>query len=176
MAKGKKNRPEETVPEDENFDEPEAADVDTDFDLDDDYKPEPLLKNGKYKGNITGVALDEGRGSIDWTVVLDENGGFMSDGETEVDGSEHNFSNWLPKSSDKGQRSKTGADKWQTKINMLKRFADNMQIQIKTYQQIKDACTDQDWVGLPVTVEMKIETYRGQHRSRINDMAIRATE
>lgn len=171
-----KKKQEEPVMEDESFDEPEMADVDTDFDLDDDFKPEPLLKNGKYKGNVVGVSLDEGRGSVDWKVVLDENGGFMSDGETEVDGSEHQFSNWLPKQSDKGLKTPTGRDKWQTKVNMLKRFADGMQIQMKTYQQIKNACEDQDWVGLPVEVEMKIETYQGQHRSRINAMKIRAEE
>ncbi len=179
MAKKNKEQPVDETPASEypdDFDTDEAADIDTDFDLDDDYKPEPLLKNGKYKGNVVGCALDKAAGSVNWNVVLVENGGFMSDGETEIDGSEHVFSNWLPKTSDKGLRTKKGADKWQTKVNMLKRFADGMQIQMKTLQQIEDNCVEMNWVGLPVTVEMKIDTYLGVHRSKINGMELRATE
>jgi hypothetical protein len=171
--KSTKKKEKEKMPE-ENFDESVQADIDTDFNLDDDYKPEPLIKNGKYKGNITGVALDLEKGSVDWTVVLDGNGGFMSDGETEIDGSEHKFSNWLPKASDKDEKTKSGRNKWQVKVNMLKRFADNMQIDMNSMDQIQFAIEDQEWVGLPVTCDMKIETYQGVHRSRINDMTLRS--
>lgn len=154
---------------DTNYDMDDSEmDSAADFNLDDDYKPDPLLRQGTYKGNVTEVARKGSR--VIWKVVLDENGGFMSDGETEVDGTTYTFNNWLPRDADREERTASGKNKFQTKVNMLKRFADGMGLNMVSIATIDQAIDEMLWVGLPVFVEMKNETYQGMTSSRINNM------
>lgn len=158
------------MPEQDEFgQEEEGWGADTEFNLDDDYKPEPLIKKGNYKGNVTGVALGD-NASVQFTVVLNDNGGFMSDGETPIDGSEHILSHYLAREADKELKTRTGKNKWQTKVNMTKRFAESMQINMNTPPEIVQAVEDQEWVGIPVTVAIDNETFEGMTRPRIQSM------
>ena len=169
MAKKKEEIQDDVPDTDYNMeDDNDEMDVDTDFNVDDDYKPEPLVRGGTYKGNVSSVSRKGSR--VIWKVVLAENGGYMSDGETEVDGGEYTFNNWLPKKTDRGERTKSGKDKWQTKVNMLKRFQDDLGVNMATTAQIDEAIEEMLWVGMPVSVTMKNETYRGMTTSRIDSM------
>lgn len=171
----------ETIPEEATEEAPfDSADpyqeeepaLNTDFDLEDEYKPEPLVSNGNYRGNIIGVVLDVEQSAIVWKVALAENGGVMSDGETPVDGSHHYCRNWLPKPGDEDEMTKNGrSTKRQSKINMMKRFADDMKISMNTPAIIAESITNQDWIGIGVIATISINEYMGVVRNQIDKMA-----
>lgn len=144
---------------------------DSDFNLEDEYKPEPLVTSGNYRGNVIGVVLDSEQHAIVWKVALAENGGVMSDGETPVDGSHHYFRNWLPKPGDENELTKNGrGTKRQSKINMMKRFADDMKINMNTPTVVAESVTNQDWIGLEVIVTISIDEYMGVTRNQVDKM------
>ena len=144
---------------------------DTDFDLEEEYKPEPLIPGGNYRGNVVGVTYEAEQHSISWKVALDGNGGVMSDGETPVDGNHQYFRNFLPKPGDDNEMTKDGRmTKRQSKINMMKRFAESMKIDMNTPAVIAESIANQDWVGLPVIVSIVLNEYLGVTRNQINKM------
>lgn len=174
----KKKKTEETVPdipweEDSPPEDTEliSTNLETDFNLEDDYKPEPLVASGNYRGNVIGVVLDAEHSAIVWKVSLADNGGVMSDGESPIDGSHHYYRNWLPKPGDDVERTKDGrSTKWQSKINMLKRFADDMNITMNTMEIITESINNQDWIGIPVIATISIDEYMGITRNQIDKM------
>ena len=144
---------------------------DSDFDLEDEYKPEPLVAGGNYRGNVIGVVLDTEQNAIAWKVALAENGGVMSDGETPVDGSHHYYRNWLPRPGDENEPTKSGrGTKRQSKINMMKQFADGAGINMNTPAIIAESITNQEWIGLEVIVTLSINEYMGVTRNQIDKM------
>lgn len=148
-----------------------AAGIDTDFDLEEEYKPEPLVPGGNYRGNVVGVVRDQAQNCIAWKVTLDGNGGVMSDGETNIDGWTGYCRNWLPKVGDENVMTKDGRQtKRQSKINMMTRFAEGMKINMNTNKIIDEAIANQDWVGIPVIVAIIIDEYQGVTRNQINTM------
>lgn len=150
--------------------------IDTEFDLEDEYKPEPLVPNGNYRGNVVGVGFEPARHAIAWKVTLAENGGVMSDGETSIDGWTGYNRNWLPKPGDDNEMTKDGRQtKRQSKINMTKRFAEDMKVNMNTPKIIAEAIRNQDWVGLPVIVSIGLNEYQGVTRNQISKM-VAATE
>ena len=143
-----------------------------DFDVDSEYKPEPLIPNGSYVGTVTGVKFDSKNSCIVWDVALQGNGGYASDGETEVDGMVVNFRNWLPKTGDENEYSKNGrTTKRQSKINMLKKFADKLGIDMGSPQKIAEAIQYQNWIGLEVRCDISISEYKGETRNEVGKMA-----
>jgi hypothetical protein len=178
----KKRKVEEEAQEEEVKEEEEEVEqnptdptdeLDTSFDLEDEYKPEPLLSSGNYRGNVIGVTYDGEKSAIVWQVALDGNGGVMSDGETPIDGSHHYYRNWLPKPGDEDEPTKDGrSNKRQSKINMLKRFADEMKINMNTFPIILESITDQDWIGLEVITTISINEYMGTTRNQIDKMVM----
>lgn len=149
---------------------PEGS-FDTSFDLEDEYKPDPLISKGNFRGNIIGVVIDTEQSAIIWKIVLAENGGVMSDGETPIDGSHQYYRNWLPKPGDENEPSGGGGgNKRQTKINMLKKFADDMKIDMNTPAIIAESILNQDWVGLEVIVSISLNEYMGTTRNQIDKM------
>lgn len=144
---------------------------DTDFNLEDEYKPEPLVSRGNYRGNVIGVIYDGEQSAIVWKVALADNGGVMSDGETPIDGSHHHCRNWLPKPGDETEMTKDGrSTKRQSKINMMKRFADDMKINMNTPSAIAESITNQDWIGIPVLASISLNEYMGVTRNQIDKM------
>lgn len=141
---------------------------DTEFDLEDEYKPEPLVPNGNFRGNVTGVAFDPQQNCIAWKVTLDGNGGLMSDGETSIDGWAGYKRVWLPKVGDDNVMTKDGRQtKRQSKINMMKRFAEDMRVNMNSPKLIATAIANQDWVGIPVIVAMGMGEFEGRVRNEI---------
>ena len=143
----------------------------TDFNLDDEYKPAPLAPQGNYRGHTTQVQFDPVAQSIVWQVTLQENDGLMSDGETPIDGQQFYYRNWLPRIGDEDIPTKSGRmNKRQAKINMMKEFADKMQIQMADTKVILENLTEGNWVGIPVIIKVGIGEYEGRTRNEVNDM------
>ena len=137
--------------------------IDTDFSVDDEYKPEPLILAGTYHAAATGVKFDPAQQAIAWTFVLHDNGGLMSDGETGVDGSTVFFRNWLPRPGDESEMNTSGkATKRQSKINMLKQFSTQVGIDMSTPQIIITALTEQTWLGLEVDLTISTREWEGK--------------
>jgi len=143
-----------------------------DFDIDSEYKPEPLIPNGKYRATVKSVKADPKACCIVWGVVLDGNDGiYASDGNTPIDGMELWDRNWLPRPGDEDKFSKNGkTTKRQSKINMLKKFADKMKISMSTPQVISTAISEGEWIGLEVVIDVDVDEYKGEVRNVINNM------
>ena len=158
------------------FDPEEATfNPDTDFNLEDEYKPEPLVSSGNYRGNVIGVVFDIEKNAIVWKVALAENGGVMSDGETPIDGSHHYYRNWLPRPGDENEPTKSGrGTKRQSKINMMKQFADSMKINMNSPAIIAESITNQDWIGIGVITTISINEYMGVTRNQIDKMVVQS--
>ena len=154
--------------------DPQAI-LNEDFSLEDEYKPEPLVPQGNYTGNVVAVTVEPARNAVAWKVCLEGNGGNQSDGETPIDGKHLWFRNWLPKSGDDKEMTSTGTmTKRQSKINMLKRFAEGMKVSMDSPQVIIDGIESGDWIGMPVIAAVAIDEYQGITRNQISKMV--ATE
>jgi hypothetical protein len=143
--------------------EQQGMNIDTDFNVDDEYKPEPLIPAGIYHAASTSVKFDPAQQAIAWTFVLHDNGGLMSDGETGVDGSTVFYRNWLPRPGDESEMNTSGkATKRQSKINMLKQFSTAVGLDMSTPQVIIDALTEQTWLGLEVDLTIATREWEGK--------------
>lgn len=142
-----------------------------DFDLDSEYKPEPLIPNGKYTAAVKSVKADTKACCLVWGVVLHDNDVTASDGVTPVDGMEVWNRNWLPRPGDENEFSKSGkTTKRQSKINMLTKFAQKMKINMGTPQIIAQAISEGEWIGLEVIVDIDVDEYKGEVRNVVNGM------
>jgi hypothetical protein len=142
-----------------------------DFDTVTEYKPDPIIPNGKYHAAVRSVKADAKACCIIWEVVFHDTGIVASDGMTDVDGMTMTYRNWLPKPGDENEFSKSGkATKRQSKINMLKKFADRMRISMATPQIIAQAIADGEWIGLEVIAEVTASEWNGEVRNEINSM------
>lgn len=146
----------------------------TDFNLEDEYKPEPLAPVGTYTGMIRAVEYESGNMAIRWDVVASGNMGIlMADGESQVDGNTFFYRNWLPKPGDDKVRTKSGrSTKRQAKINMLKRFADDMKINMNDADAVMEAIANSEWIGLSVVFTLDLDTYEGVTRNVIKRIGL----
>ena len=171
----KKKMDEEATTNETPFDEPLPEEgeglSDMDFNVEDEYKPDPLIVKGTYNGAVTKVVYEGSKACITWTVCLHDNGGVMNDGQTPVDGAHVFFRNWLPRPGDEEIMTKSGKNtKRQSKINMLKKFADDLRLDMSTPTKIATALAEQQWVGLEVAVDVDIDEYNGTFRNNVNNM------
>ena len=65
---------------------PQDSQIESDFNVSDEFKPDPLAPVGTYKGHVIQVGFDAAGQAIVWTVCLTGNSGTMSDGATPIDG------------------------------------------------------------------------------------------
>jgi len=151
-------------------------DVTTGFNLENDFKVDPLVPNGNYSGNVIEVSVKQDKACIQWKVVLDGNGTYMNDGETPVDGVTVYFNNWLPKKGDETLMTPSGrSTKFQSKVNQLARFAKAMNINMNSLEIIKEAVDNGDYIGLAVKVKVATSEYplnSGQFKNDINEMSV----
>ena len=142
-----------------------------DFNVEDEYKPDPLIPKGTYHGVITKVQPKFAQYCLVWDVSLHDNGGVMNDGETPVDGAHVYFRNWLPKPGDEREMTKSGRNtKRQSKINMLKQFEEELGINMSTPLIIATALSEAAWTGIEVSVEVDVEEWNGRFRNVVNRM------
>jgi hypothetical protein len=141
----------------------EGINIDTDFDVEDEFRPDPLIPQGTYHASVTNVTFDGEQQAIVWKFCLHDNGGVMSDGETPVDGAVSLYRNWLPRPGDEGELNSSGrATKRQSKINMLKQFSSNIGVDMSTPQVIIAALQNQEWIGLEVDIQVTTREYEGK--------------
>lgn len=147
--------------------------ADLDFNLDTDVKIPGLVPDGTYHANVVSVAYDAEKACIIWKVALTENGGLCSDDETPVDGTTHEFKNWLPKAGDENERTTSGKQtKRQAKINMLGEFMAKMQLKEKTAGEILEAVENAEYVGLEIDVKLSTREWNGSVFNDIQKMYV----
>lgn len=152
----------------EHPDDAAALGANSDFNLNDEYKPTPLAPGGNYKANIVAVAHEASKYALAFKVCFVENDVLMSDGETQLDGTHEYYRCWLPKPGDENEMQANGkVTKRQGKINSMKRMADDLKIDMNTPQSIARAIIEQQWIGIPVIVSVDVEEYQGIIRNRI---------
>ena len=145
----------------------------TDWDLDDEYKEDPLLPIGTYLGVISGAELKAK--SAQFTVHIENNGPdkVCSDGETPVDGATLRYNLWLPQQGDESESTPSGrSTKRQYKINAMKKFFSSMQMPINTLGDLKEAIENTTFLGLPVLVEVELDSYQGEVRNNVRRMTL----
>ena len=142
----------------------ESFGISEDFNVDDEYKPTPLIPAGVYHGYVTDVQFDASDQTIVWTFTLNGNGGVMSDGETAIDGSQITYRNWLPKPGDENELTKKGnMTKRQAKINMLHDFSKVMGINLSTPAAIAEGIANASWIGIEKDLKIGVRTYEGRN-------------
>lgn len=168
---GKKKATEEPVYNDDFTEGDDLGDGlgELDFNVDDEYKPDPLIPKGTYHGVTTKVSFVPAQSCILWDVCLHDNGGVMNDGETPIDGAHVWFRNWLPKPGDENELTKSGKNnKRQSKINMLKDFSENLGLDMSTPTKIAEAIANAEWIGVEVDADVDIDEYQGKFRNTVN--------
>ena len=168
------SKKEEEVYEDDEM-ESEGADLGgMDFNVDEEFKPDPLIPNGTYHGVVTKVFFVPKTSSIIWNLCLHDNGGFMSDGETPIDGAYVSYVNSLPRPGDENINTPSGRQtKRQWKINNLAEFSETLGITMTTSEIIIQALEEAIWIGIEVDVDVAIEEYKGRVSSKVKLGGIR---
>lgn len=152
-------------------DEPSFLDEETDFDVEEEYKPTPLVPKSTYHAFVTEIVDNKEASSIDFICTFQDNGGIMSDEETQIDGSTIKKRVFLPKPGDDQERTKSGKmTKRQAKINMMKDFADGMKINMNNLAAINSAIENSEWIGLSVTLKVDIREYQGRFSNDVSAM------
>ncbi len=142
-----------------------------DFNVEDEYKPNPLVPKGNYHGVVNKVSVQASQYAIMWDVCLHDNGGVKNDGVSPIDGTHVFFRNWLPKPGDENEMTKNGSStKRQWKVNALADFSKALGINMIDGKTIATAIVEHQWIGLEVDVEVEIDEYNGQFRNSVNKM------
>jgi hypothetical protein len=146
--------------------------LNTSFNLENDFHEDPLVPQGNYYASVTGVSLDTEKCAIVWKIVLQGNGAVMSDGETEVEGATLFFRNWLPRPGDETELTSTGrTTKFQSKVNQLAKFAKSMGINMNTPTVIQEAIDNAEWIGIDVLAAVTVSEYQGTLKNEVSRMS-----
>jgi len=146
-----------------------------DFDIEDDFKPEPLIPRGIYHGSVTKVTLVTDKCYIMWEITFADNGMMMSDDETPVDGAKLIAFNYLPKPGDADELTASGKNnKRQSKINMLAQFAQTLGItsKMKNLLTITETIENAEFIGMEVDAAVIIDEYNGRVSSKIDKLTL----
>jgi hypothetical protein len=147
-----------------------------DFNLDEEYQETPLYPNGEYNGTITNVSMNTKETSMDFTVHLNNNGGFLSDGTTMIDGTTLTYYVFIPQEEDKNRMTSSGRQtSYQWKVNSMKKFfAKNFpNVPMSTKADMDAAlgsrilCT-----GVNVRATVVDEEYNGVVSSKVKDLKV----
>ena len=148
-----------------------SYEADEDINLEEEYKPLPLIPQGYYHGAVTGVEWDPGPATITWNITLNGNDGLKSDGETPIDGSTLTYTNWLPLPGDENKMTKKQTMTIrQAKINMLHDFVKDMKLDITTVGELLKNVSYGEYVGRDVTVKISIRKYEGRTFNSVERM------
>ena len=139
-----------------------------DFNVEDEYKPDPLVPKGTYHGVVADTKFDVKQFCIVWDICLHDNGGFQNDGSTPIDGQHLYYRNWLPKPGDENIMTKSGkTNKRQSKINMLKDFENVLEIDMSTPAKIVTGLQEKAWMGIELDIDVTLEEYEGRVRNNV---------
>lgn len=133
-----------------------AQDDAVNFDLEDEYKPAPLIPDGTYPGAIIGASFNGIK--LTFQVTLNETQTILTDGITSADGVTLPYSVWFPKVGDDQVMIKSGTmSKKQWKINNAKEVGDKLGISLNTKTVINESIENGEWVGIPVHAKIAIK-------------------
>ena len=151
----------------------DPSQMETTFNLEDEYKPDPLAPVGTYFGNTTNAGFNPEQQCIVFNIVAQGNEGvLLSDGETPIDGAMFFARVWLPRTGDENVMSKNGrSTKRQVKINMMKQFSEKMEISMDTAEEIAEALSEGSWIGIPVIFSLTIDEYEGRVRNSVGSVS-----
>lgn len=144
----------------------------TDFNVENEYKPTPLVPNGRYNGFVTNVHFEPADSTLVWDITLTADSDvLMSDNDSPVNGVVMQYKNWFPKAGDEVTRTKTGKmTKRQAKINMISDFQKKMGINMNTPEAIMAGVNNAEWVGIEVIAVIEIREYEGRLSNQIKEM------
>lgn len=145
--------------------------IEDDFNVEDEWKPSPLIPVGTYHGSVTAVKLDTDNQALVFDVCLNDNGGMMSDASTPIDGNVLPYKVWLPRKGDENALVKSGRQtKRQWKINNMRDVSDALHINISTPRAIIEGISNGEWIGLEVKVLISLTTWKGKTMNQIDSM------
>lgn len=167
-----RRKSEEAEPDMEDFEESGLADTEiaaTEFNLEEEYKPTPLIPNAVgYHAYITDAKYERKGPNIllEWT--LKDNGGYCSDGETAIDGRKQWQRLWLPKPGDEKELTKSGdMTKRQSKINMLTKALQSLKIKAVTLADLLEKIANSELIGLEGKIDIGLDTWQGQTSNKV---------
>ncbi len=173
MAKNKtenKNKTEELT-----FDEPSMIEASSDamlpdFNVDEEYKATPLIPNITTQGTIQDIILWNNVLTI-FFVIEDESAATMNDGETPINGATVKKKIFLPKEEDKSEMTKNGRQsKYQFKINQLKRFCDQSNLDLRSPTAIMEAVNG-SLTGETLQIQIVTSQYRGEFFNEVEQVS-----
>ena len=132
------------------------------FSIEEEWAAPPIIPAGVYHAKVTKVTYDPEQVCVVFQFTLQDNGGLMDDGVTALDGNSIFNRVWLPKPIDSTELTKNGKSKRVVKIDMMKRFADQLHINMNTPQAINLALANQEWVGIEADIEVTFREYEGK--------------
>jgi len=139
------------------------ANLDMDFNLEEDVLPVALIPNGWFEGVVQAVSYDQEKRAIVWQVGLQNNGGFCNDDATEIDGKVMYYRNWLPRPDDTDEKKGN-------KKRMLKKFAEKMGVAMNTPIEVMTGINEALWMGKEVRCEIATKEYLGEFSNEIKNM------
>lgn len=133
------------------------------FDISTEFVADPLIPDGTFKGLVVKAALKNDNGILEFTVQLQGNEALCCvDGITPVDGKTTRFAVWLPRKGDELIQSKfSSLTVRQDRIRSIKKFSDQMRINIGNNEDIQHAIADQEWISIPVLVQVRAKPNEG---------------
>jgi hypothetical protein len=146
----------------------DGININSDFDVDSEYKPDPLLGGGTYLCNVTKMSWNNEQQSLNLELVLDGNGGTCSDGETPADGFKLFYRLFFPKPGDDNEPTKSGrGTKRQFKINRIKKFETDTGLLVSNSKRLSEAIAGQEWIGASLVIEVTTSEYQGEVRNEV---------
>jgi hypothetical protein len=156
---------------DREYDPSDMTGIESDWNVEDEYKAPPLIPSGWYDANVTEVKLDVEKQAIAFTYTFDGNGGVMTDGETPIDGAQLTGRIWLPKPGDDKEYTKNGrSTKRQAKINMMQNFGKKTGMSLNIPMEVITAIQNSDWIGNTVKVKVGASEYQGSVFNQVDDV------
>lgn len=172
MSKKKKD----AAVEEEVFTDEDEIEIETevleDFDVEEEYKPIPLIPKGRYPGDI--IAVEIIASAIVFTIEFadPEEDFALTDGSL-LHGCTEVYKIWLPKIGDRELKTASGKQtKHQWKVNNLKKMSEKLEMNLNSVSAIKESIESTEWLGISVIADVAIKTYKGNTSNEITDLVL----
>jgi hypothetical protein len=132
-----------------------------------------MAPEGSYTANIVDTDFDAQRQQILFVIALEGNDGYLTDGETPIDGYRVFNRVNIPTEADRQRVNKAGRNMFDSKLAMLKRQFNDLGVEVKTPDDIADALESKAWVGIPLVIKVSQNEWDGKVSNRVDFMARR---
>lgn len=149
--------------------EEKEVSVDTDFNLETDYKETPILYTGEYTGAITDEKMAKGLIQFELTVGDNQENEVCTDGQTQSAGCKAYYKIWLPVAGDREKLVKSGKQtKFQWKINNMAEAFKALEFPQRSFAEISEAVNNKDHVGVDVKFGISHQEYKGKIQENVD--------